>query len=103
MDPDEANILFAEYEDKLISMTGIGRGNSPKTRHGTWIWGIYLNPSMERPAHRPRGNQLLPHLGDSKRGRGREAGGLCHKSSGDPLLRTLWFCKLWDGTTCDFL
>lgn len=44
MDPDEANILFAEYEDRLIGMTGIARGSSPKTRQGAWIWGVYVTP-----------------------------------------------------------
>jgi RimJ/RimL family protein N-acetyltransferase len=44
MQPDEATIFFAEYEDRLIGMTGIERSNSPKTRHSAWIWGVYVSP-----------------------------------------------------------
>jgi GNAT superfamily N-acetyltransferase len=44
MEEDEANIFLAEHEGKLIGMTGIARGSSPKTRHGAWIWGIYVTP-----------------------------------------------------------
>lgn len=41
---DESTIFVAEHHDKLIGMTGIERGSSPKTRHGAWIWGVYVSP-----------------------------------------------------------
>ena len=44
MEEDEATILLAEHEGKLIGMTGIARGSSSKTRHGAWIWGVYVSP-----------------------------------------------------------
>lgn len=44
MEKDEATIFLAEHEGKLIGMTGIARGGSPKTRHGAWIWGVYVTP-----------------------------------------------------------
>lgn len=44
MDGDEQTIFFAEHEGKLIGMTGIARGRSPKTRHSAWIWGVYVTP-----------------------------------------------------------
>jgi ribosomal protein S18 acetylase RimI-like enzyme len=44
MQEDEATIFLAEHEGKLIGMTGILRGSSPKTRHGAWIWGVYVTP-----------------------------------------------------------
>ena len=44
MEKDEATIYFAEHEAKLIGMTGIARGSSPKTRHSAWIWGVYVTP-----------------------------------------------------------
>jgi len=44
MEKDEATIFLAEQEGKLIGMTGIARGGSPKTRHGAWIWGVYVTP-----------------------------------------------------------
>ena len=25
-------------------MTGIARASSPKTRHGAWVWGVYVRP-----------------------------------------------------------
>lgn len=42
MQPDESTIFIAEHEGQLIGMTGIARGGSPKTRHGAWIWGVYV-------------------------------------------------------------
>ncbi|HET9588393.1 MAG TPA: GNAT family N-acetyltransferase [Anaerolineales bacterium] len=45
MDADEANLFFAEYEDRLIGMTGIERSRSSKTRHSAWIWGVYVTPA----------------------------------------------------------
>jgi len=44
MEEDEATIFLAEHEGKLIGMTGILRGSSPKTRHSAWIWGVYVTP-----------------------------------------------------------
>ena len=43
--PDEhGKLFFAEYESQLIGMTGIRQGESPKTRHGGYIWGVYVRP-----------------------------------------------------------
>jgi RimJ/RimL family protein N-acetyltransferase len=39
---DESTIFVPESEGKLLGMTGITRGSSPKTRHGAWIWGVYV-------------------------------------------------------------
>ncbi len=44
MQADESTIFLAAHEDNLIGMTGIARGSSPKTRHGAWIWGVYVKP-----------------------------------------------------------
>jgi ribosomal protein S18 acetylase RimI-like enzyme len=44
MAEDEAILFLAEHEGKLIGNTGIARGSSPKTRHGAWIWGVYVSP-----------------------------------------------------------
>ena len=44
MAEDEAIIFLAEHEGKLIGNTGIARGAPPKTRHGAWIWGVYVTP-----------------------------------------------------------
>jgi RimJ/RimL family protein N-acetyltransferase len=52
---DESTIFLAEHrpstpqsgsvdEKDLIGMTGIARGNSPKTRHSAWVWGVYVRP-----------------------------------------------------------
>jgi RimJ/RimL family protein N-acetyltransferase len=40
-------IFFAEgeYETQLIGMTGIRRGESPKTKHSANIWGVYVRPA----------------------------------------------------------
>jgi RimJ/RimL family protein N-acetyltransferase len=43
--PEESTMFIGEYEGRLIAMTGIMRGNSPKTRHSAWIWGVYVNPN----------------------------------------------------------
>jgi ribosomal protein S18 acetylase RimI-like enzyme len=43
---DEHGIMFlAEQEHTLIGMTGIRKGESPKTKHGAFIWGIYVRPA----------------------------------------------------------
>jgi len=44
MEKDEATIFLVEHQGKLIGMTGIARGSSPKTRHSAWIWGVYVTP-----------------------------------------------------------
>ena len=44
MHADEATIFFAEHEQQLLGMTGIGRGNSPKTRHIATVWSVYVRP-----------------------------------------------------------
>lgn len=45
MQADDSTIFLAEHDGKLIGMTGIARGSSPKTRHGAWIWGVYVTPA----------------------------------------------------------
>jgi RimJ/RimL family protein N-acetyltransferase len=44
MDDMESAIFFAEHESHLIGMTGIARGRSPKTKHATDVWGVYVTP-----------------------------------------------------------
>jgi RimJ/RimL family protein N-acetyltransferase len=44
MHADESTIFLAECEKSLIGTTGIARGNSPKTRHSAWVWGVYVKP-----------------------------------------------------------
>ena len=41
---ETGRIFFAEYENRLIGMTGIRKGESPKTRHNATIWGVYVRP-----------------------------------------------------------
>lgn len=38
-------IFFAEHENNLIGMTGIRIGESPKTKHGAYVWGVYIRPA----------------------------------------------------------
>ena len=45
MDDNESAIFFAENDGKLLGMTGIARGRSPKTHHGADIWGVYVTSS----------------------------------------------------------
>jgi RimJ/RimL family protein N-acetyltransferase len=49
-------ICIAFAGDKLVGMTGIGRGHWPKTRHIATIWGVYVNQDW-RGLH--IGEQLL--------------------------------------------
>jgi len=42
---ETATIFLAEHENHLIGMTGIRCGQSPKTRHGAGIWGVYIRPA----------------------------------------------------------
>ena len=44
-------IFFAEHESQLIGMTGIRRGEWPKTKHTAQIWGVYVRPEW-------RGHQI---------------------------------------------
>jgi RimJ/RimL family protein N-acetyltransferase len=37
-------IFFAQHGNKLIGMTGIRKGESPKTNHSAFIWGVYVRP-----------------------------------------------------------
>jgi RimJ/RimL family protein N-acetyltransferase len=37
-------ICVAEYIGQLIGMAGIGRGQWPKTRHSSVLWGVYVKP-----------------------------------------------------------
>ncbi len=38
-------IFFAEHDSQLIGMTGIRIGESPKTKHGAYVWGVYIRPA----------------------------------------------------------
>ena len=43
---DEYGIMFfAEHANTLIGMTGIRKGESPKTKHGAYVWGVYVRPA----------------------------------------------------------
>lgn len=43
--PDEhGKLFFAEHASQLTGMTGIRQGESPKTKHGAYIWGVYVRP-----------------------------------------------------------
>lgn len=42
---DEGVICIAAAGDGLLGMTGIYRGNRPKTRHSGSIWGVYVTPA----------------------------------------------------------
>jgi len=43
---DEHGIMFlAAHENNLIAMTGIRRGEWPKTNHGAFVWGVYVSPA----------------------------------------------------------
>jgi RimJ/RimL family protein N-acetyltransferase len=37
-------IFFAEYDCKLIGLTGIHRNESPKTKHSAEIYSVYIRP-----------------------------------------------------------
>ena len=41
---ETGTIFFAEHESHLIGMTGIRRGEWPKTKHSAEIWGVYVLP-----------------------------------------------------------
>lgn len=42
--PDESTIFLAVHENNRVGMTGIARGNTPKTRHSATVWGVYVKP-----------------------------------------------------------
>jgi ribosomal protein S18 acetylase RimI-like enzyme len=43
---DEYGIMFfAEQENTLLGMTGIRKGETPKTKHGAYVWGVYVRPA----------------------------------------------------------
>ncbi len=42
---ETGTIFFAEHENQLIGMTGIRRGELPKTKHSATIWGVYVRPA----------------------------------------------------------
>ena len=44
MPVDEAMIYLAQNENMLVGMSGIFRGDAPKTRHAATIWGVYIRP-----------------------------------------------------------
>ena len=48
-------ICVASTEDRLVGMTGLGRGHWPKTRHSGTIWGVYVSPDW-------RGLQIVDGL-----------------------------------------
>ena len=39
---EHGTIFFATHENNLIGMTGIRRGESPKTKHSAGVWGMYV-------------------------------------------------------------
>lgn len=41
---ENSTIFLAESTQSLIGMTGIGRGQSLKTKHSAGIWGVYIRP-----------------------------------------------------------
>ena len=41
--PDRT-FFFAEFEKQLIGMTGVGKGESPKTKHNADIYSVYVRP-----------------------------------------------------------
>lgn len=54
----EQAIFFAVADGTLIGMSGVRRGQSPKTRHGAMIWGVYVQPGW-------RGHRLAERLLDA--------------------------------------
>ena len=48
-------ILVAEVGSQLVGMCGLARGNSPKTRHTSFIWGVFLQADW-------RGQKLIDQL-----------------------------------------
>ena len=41
---EHGTIFFVEQDSLLIGMAGIRKGESPKTKHGAYIWGVYIRP-----------------------------------------------------------
>ena len=42
---EHGSIFFAEHDDNLIGMAGIRKGESPKTKHGAYVWGVFIRPA----------------------------------------------------------
>ncbi|MBK9927766.1 MAG: GNAT family N-acetyltransferase [Anaerolineales bacterium] len=43
--PDEHGTIFvAEHNSQLVGLTGIRKGESPKTKHNALIWGVFVRP-----------------------------------------------------------
>ncbi|HEY0735882.1 MAG TPA: GNAT family N-acetyltransferase [Herpetosiphonaceae bacterium] len=55
---DQQAIFFAVADGALIGMTGVRRGESPKTQHGAMIWGVYVRAEW-------RGHRLAERLIDA--------------------------------------
>ena len=46
LEPDGiGSIFFAVHNDQLVGMTGIRKGDTPKTKHSATIWGVYVRPA----------------------------------------------------------
>lgn len=41
---EQGIICIASTGERLVGMTGLGRGHWPKTQHSGIIWGVYVNP-----------------------------------------------------------
>ena len=41
---EHGTLFFATVENNPIGMTGVRIGESPKTKHGASIWGVYVRP-----------------------------------------------------------
>lgn len=41
---DAEMVYFAARSERLIGMSGITRGTSPKTHHSATLWGVYVRP-----------------------------------------------------------
>lgn len=44
MHAEESAIYLAQHESAIVGMSGIFRGDSPKTRHTATVWGVYVRP-----------------------------------------------------------
>lgn len=46
--PQKGVIYIASFEDQLVGMLGLIRGNWPKTQHLGTIWGVYIKEDWRR-------------------------------------------------------
>ena len=60
-------IFFAEHENSLIGMSGIRQGETPKTKHGAYVWGVYIRPEWRGVASCRGAHQPVRRLGRSTR------------------------------------